>query len=705
MNRIRAAATAAFFAASAGGDGLAGDWPAYGGDQGGMKYSPAAQITPGNVAELVPVWTYRTGHLSAPARAVQGSKFQATPILAEDRLALCTPFNTAITLDPATGEELWRREAGVDYDERPANAFNCRGVAFWRDAAAPSDQPCAKRIFMATNDSRLVALDHGTGQFCQGFGQGGIVEIDYGMPLGWPGEAQISSAPAVVNDVVVVGSAIADNFRVEAPAGVVRGFDARTGEQLWAWDPIPRDDGARELGWEAGTPKEGHANAWAPMSVEEARGLVFVPTSSPSPNFFGGLRPGDNRHANSVVALEAATGELRWAFQTVHHDVWDYDVPAAPVLAALPVGGATRDAVIQVAKTGLVFVLDRDTGEPLIPVEERPVPQGGVEGEFLSPTQPFPVAPPPLVPSTIKPEDAWGLTPIDRSACRKAIAAARAEGLYTPPSLEGTIVYPFTGGGANWGGAAFDPNTNLLFVPTTNAVHLITLVPKSQTDENYHPMPGGEQAPMRGAPYAMRRQMLLSPLGLPCNPPPWGALHAVDLAAGEIVWSAALGTTEELAPLGLALNTGTPNAGGPLVTAGGLVFIGAAMDDYLRAFDAGTGAELWQGRLPAGGQASPMTYEWDGRQYVIIAAGGHSEGGTRKGDHVVAFALPRENDRRPGFAARLLDKPGRRFALSLGVLTAGAGAFAAAGVLLWRRRLRRSFHRPEDGPSPRREQG
>ncbi|MBB5517606.1 pyrroloquinoline quinone-dependent dehydrogenase [Amphiplicatus metriothermophilus] len=706
MGRLQAGAACFLLALAADGAGRAGDWPAYGGDQGGMKYSAAAQITPRNVAELIPVWTYRTGHMAAPARAVQGSKFQTTPILAEDRLALCTPFNTAIALDPATGEELWRHDPGVDYDERPANAFNCRGVAFWRDVDAVPRRPCTKRIFMATNDSRLVALDHGTGKPCEGFGQGGIVEIDYGMPLGWPGEAQISSAPAIVGDVVVVGSALADNFRVEAPRGVVRGFDARTGEQLWAWDPIPRDDAARDLGWPADAPpQEGHANVWAPMSVDEARGLVFLPTSSPSPDFFGGLRAGDNRHANSVVALEAATGEIRWAFQTVHHDVWDYDVPAAPALAMLPIGGETRDAVVQVTKMGLIFVLDRDTGEPLIPVEERPAPQGGVAGEVLSPTQPFPVAPPPLVPSTIRPQDAWGLTPFDRGACRKAIAAARAEGLYTPPSLEGTIVYPFTGGGANWGGAAFDPDTNRLFAPTMNAMHLVTLVPKSRTDENYHPIHGGEQAPMRGAPYAMRRQMMLSPLGLPCNPPPWGELHAVDLGAGEIAWSAPLGTTEELAPLGLALKTGTPNAGGPLVTAGGLVFIGAAMDDYLRAFDAATGAELWQGRLPAGGQASPMTYEWRGRQYVVIAAGGHSEAGTRKGDYVVAFALPREGDKRPGFASRLLDKPGRRFALNLIVLFMAAGALVALGVALWRRRAARSFHNPADGSSPPREHG
>ncbi|MEE2690303.1 MAG: pyrroloquinoline quinone-dependent dehydrogenase [Pseudomonadota bacterium] len=676
-------------AALASGSALADEagWPAYGGDQGATRYSEAAEITRDNVGALIPVWTYRTGHAKAPAEAFENSKFQATPILAEDRLVLCTPFNTVIALDPETGNELWRHDPGVDYGQNPANDFNCRGVAFWRDANAPEGAPCAGRILMGTNDRRLIAADKENGAPCADFGDGGVVVIDPGMALRWPGEVQISSAPAIVGDVVVVGSAIADNNRVEAPVGVVRGFDVRSGRQLWAWDPIPRDETGPALGWNGGEPPiEGHANVWAPMSVDEARGLVFLPTSSPSPDFFGGLRPGDNRHANSVVALEAATGAVRWAFQTVHHDVWDYDVPAAPVLARVTVGGARRDAVIQVTKTGLVFTLDRDTGAPLIPVEERPVPQDGVEGEHLSPTQPFPVAPPPLSPSAIGPEDAWGLTPIMRRACAKAIGATRHDGLFTPPSIGGTAIFPFTGGGANWGGAAFDPTTERLYVGTTSALHRVALVPRGETDEDYHDMPHGEQAPMRGAPYAMQRQVMLSPVGLPCNPPPWGQLHAVDMSAGTVAWEEVLGTTEDLAPLGLSLKTGTPVLGGPIVTAGGLVFIGAAMDRYLRAFDAATGEELWLGRLPAGGQATPMTYEWRGRQYVVIAAGGHSEAGTKKGDYVVAFALPRAGDKKPSLVSRLLDKPGRRFAAAMS--GGGLAAILLVAALMRRRRKR-----------------
>lgn len=656
------------------------DWPAYGGDKGGMRYAPAGDITPATVNDLAPVWTYRTGHVSGPPAAVERSKFQTTPILVDDALIFCTPFNVAIALDPATGEERWRHDAGIDLGEHPANAFNCRGVAAWRDAANAG--PCAARIFMGTNDHRLLAMDAATGAACPGFGDAGEVRIDPEAQLVWPGEFQITSAPAVAGDVVIVGSAISDNVSVAAPKGAVRAYDARTGAPKWSFDPIPRDADAAALGWPEGTPVEGHANVWSSISVDERRGLVFLPTSSPSPDFFGGLRPGDNRYANSVVALDAATGAVRWAFQTVHHDVWDYDVPSEPLLATIRKDGRDLDVVIATTKTGLVFTLDRETGAPVYAVEERPVPQGGVDGEALSPTQPFPVAPRPLSPSTISAGDAWGLTPFDRGACARDIGKARAEGLFTPPSVQGTIVYPFTGGGANWGGAAFDPQTNRLYVNTSSALHLVTLVPRAQTDEDWHDVPNGEQAPMRGSPYAMRRQIMLSPLGLPCNPPPWGVLHAIDMGTGEVAWESVLGTTEELAPLGLALKTGTPNVGGPLATGGGLVFIAAAMDNYLRAFDAAGGEELWQGKLPAGGQASPMSYVYGGRQYVVVAAGGHSDFDTRRGDYVVAFGLPREGDAGPSIASRLVDRAGRRF----GVLLVAAALLALAAVVVMRRR-------------------
>jgi quinoprotein glucose dehydrogenase len=656
------------------------DWPAFGGDAGARRYSAAGEITPANVRRLDRAWTFKTGHASYDPELIRRSKFEATPILAEDRLVLCTPFNVVIALDPGTGKEIWRHDPKINLEQRPANKFTCRGVAYWRDPGAAPGAACAARILTGTNDHRLVALDLDDGSRCAAFGENGEVKIDPAFELAWPGEFQITSPPVVIGDTVAVGSAISDNVSVEAPRGTVRAFDIRTGAPKWSFDPIPREAAAAAaLSWAGpAIPVEGHANVWAPMTADPQRGLIFLPTSSASPDFFGGMRPGNNRHANSIVALEAATGTVRWAFQTVHHDVWDYDVPAAPLLATIRTGGNARDVVISAAKTGLVFTLDRDTGEPVFPIEERAVPQGGAAGEALAPTQPFPTKPPGLAPTVVKPEDAWGLTPFDRAACRRAIAAARAEGLYTPPSEQGTILYPFTGGGANWGGGAFDPSTNLYYVNTSSLMHLITLVPRAKTDNEWHSVPNGEHAPMRGAPYAMQRQTMLSPLGLPCNPPPWGLLHAVDMATGEIRWQSVLGTTEELAPLGLSLKTGTPNLGGPLVVKGGLVFISAAMDSYLRAFDSATGVELWSSKLPAGGQAGPMSYEWGGRQYVVIAAGGHGDAGTRRGDAIVAYAL----GDREGAA---FDRPGRRFATNLMLVGAGLAALWLVARRLFRR--------------------
>jgi quinoprotein glucose dehydrogenase len=346
--------------------------------------------------------------------------------------------------------------------------------------------------------------------------------------------------------------------------------------------------------------------------------------------------------ANSVVALDAVTGRPAWSFQTTHHDVWDYDIPAQPTLADVAYGGRRTPAVIQATKQGLVFTLARDTGAPVIPVEERPVPQGGAPGETLSPTQPFPIAPKPLAPLKIEPKDAFGLTPWDRGKCRKVIESARREGIYTPPSTRGTILYPFTGGGVNWGGLAFDPGRQVVFVNTSSAMHLVTLIPADQVEARRKSELEMEISPQAGAPFGMRREALLGPIGLPCNPPPWGQLHAVDMTTGKVLWEVPLGTTRDLAPgtQFLLRGVGTPNFGGPIATASGLVFIGAAMDDYLRAFDGRSGRELWKGRLPAGGQATPMTYVWKGRQYVVIAAGGHSKSDTRRGDSVVAFALP-----------------------------------------------------------------
>lgn len=654
---------------------LALAWEHWGGDRGGSRFSPLTQITSGNVGNLVRAWEFRTGDLDRRAPEVmKRTKFQATPLFVEDSLIFCSPFNEVIALDPGSGAQKWRYDPKISTSQRPANRYNCRGVAYWVDDKAAERAACRARIYVGTNDVRVIALDARTGIPCEDFGSHGEVRLAV-PPLEWPGEFQITSAPVIASGVVIVGSSIADNRRVEAPAGTVSAFDARTGVARWNFDPLIH-----------GGVIAGHANVWAPMSVDEDRGLVFLPTSSPSPDFWGGKRPGNNDHADSVVALRAATGELIWSFQAVHHDVWDYDLPAQPTLARIDTGEGMRDVVIQPTKQGFVFVLDRDTGKPVWPVEERSVPQNGAEGEQLSPTQPFPTHVPVLVPQRISTDEVFGLIPFrDHSLCREQIAAARNEGLYTPPSMQGTVVFPMTGGGVNWGGVAFDPVHQILYANTSQAIHIVKLLQRTAA-QGFNPPPGHDFGQQVGAPFAMTRAVAMSPLGLLCNKPPWGEMVAVDLKAGKILWRSRVGTTEDRAPLGIAFHWGTPLVNGVAITAGGLAFTGA-MDAYLRAFDARSGEELWQGRLPVPGVANPMTYLWQGEQYVAIGAGGHSESGTTIGDSVVAFRLARPGET-PSLWSRTIDRPGGRF-------TAKVIAFALVVLLLvvaaWRWRRARKF--------------
>lgn len=617
-------------------------WRAYGGDPGGSRYSAADEITPKNVSQLEVAWQYQTRAFNGREDVKGRTAFENTPILVDDKLVLCTPFNEVIAIDPGTGAEKWRFDPKVDKNQRPANQFVCRGVSQWRDPVLAPEVACSTRILTGTNDSRLISLDAATGKPCADFGVNGEVAIAPSMTLRWPGERQITSAPAIVGDTVVVGSAISDNLRVAAPAGTVHAFDIRTGAPRWTFDPVPRDPADPAFStWKNGAlPVEGHANVWTTISVDEKRGWVFLPTSSPSPDFFGGLRPGNNRYANSVVALDGATGRVIWHFQTVHHDVWDYDLPSQPGLYTIKVEGKPREVVAQAAKTGMIFVLDRDTGEPVLPVEERPVPQGAARGEALSPTQPFAVKPGLIVPDRTRPEDAFGVTGIDKAICADMIRKARSEGLFTPPTEQGTLFQPFTGGGANWGSTAYDPRRNLLVVNMSNMAQLIRLVPNDRDEQTMELSEDAEYAPMEGAPFGMTREIMVSPLGLPCTPPPWGIVAGIDIAKGEIVWRRVLGTTRDLAPMGLEMETGMPNLGGPAITAGGLVFISAVFDSYFRALDVETGKEVWKTRLPASSVATPMTYVWQGRQYVVVAAGGYGNFDSRMGDHVVAFALP-----------------------------------------------------------------
>ena len=619
------------------------DWPAYGRDVGGSRYSPLSQINRNNVNKLRAVWTYRTGDVADGSRTAETSQFEATPIMVYGTLYLSTPFNRVIALEPETGTERWTFDPKLDLSVPYGDGLTSRGVSTWLDRTRVAGEPCHRRIFVATNDGRLIALDIETGKTCADFGNDGEIALTRGVGPYQPGEYHFTSPPAIAGNLVIVGSAVDDGLRVDAPSGVVRAFDARTGTLRWSWNPIPREqtDPAWKT-WKAGSAaRTGAANVWSVISVDAERNLIFLPTSCPSPDFYGGERRGDNLYSSSVVALHASTGKLAWYFQVVHHDVWDYDVPAQPVLVNVRRGRREIPAVAVATKMGHIFVLNRETGKPLFPIEERRVPQGAAPGEELSPTQPFPVLPPPLDPETLTTEEVWGITEEDRRWCRERIESLRSEGIFTPPSLQGSVIYPGNIGGVAWGGVSIDPRHSILIANTNRFPFIITLIPRDRYAAEKQAHPDADITPQTGTPYAMRRDILRTRKGVLCNPPPWGTLSAVDLSSGKVRWQVPLGTIPGLAQVPGSSAWGSPNLGGSIITAGGLVFIAAAMDQYLRAFDIETGKELWKGALPAGGQATPMTYRGsDGKQYVVIAAGGHGRLGTPLGDYVIAFALP-----------------------------------------------------------------
>lgn len=617
------------------------EWPAYGNDPGGARYSPLTDINRANVKDLEVAWTYRTGDVSDGSKTAETSQFEATPIMVDGVLFISSPFNRVIALDAETGAERWTYNPKIDLSVPYGDGLTCRGVSTWLDRRGNSREVCRRRIFIATNDGRLIALDAATGTPCSGFGQGGEVELTSGVGNFRPGEYHVTSPPAVAGDLVIVGSAISDNQRTDAPSGVVRAFDARTGSLRWKWDPIPQDpkDAAWKSWKRSSALRTGAANVWSLISVDAARDLAFLPTSSPSPDFYGGERAGDNHYSDSVVALRASSGKIVWHFQVVHHDVWDYDVPAQPALINLVRNGKEIPAVAVATKMGHIFVLHRETGRPLFPVEERAVPQRGAPGESLSPTQPFPVKPAPLGPRKLSPEDAWGITQADREWCRERIGSLRYEGIFTPPSLQGSIIFPGNVGGAHWGGVSFHPGHSTLIVNTNRFPFVVKLIPQDRYQAEVKANPRADISRQAGSRFAMSRDVLRTPRGVLCNAPPWGTLAAIDLRTGILRWEVPLGTIPALAVAPGSSEWGSPNLGGSIVTGGGLVFIGAAMDTYLRAFDIETGKEAWKGLLPASAQATPMTYRIKGKQYVVIAAGGHGRLGTKLGDYVVAFAL------------------------------------------------------------------
>ena len=627
------------------------DWRANGRDTEGTRYSPASAINRDNVARLEIAWTYRTGESGAAFATAKPASFEATPLVSEGTMYIGTPLGRVIALDAATGAELWVFDPEIRRNVTYGD-FASRGVSLWEDPGSAGNAACRRTIFIATAQSELIAIDARDGTLCRAFGTAGRVDLTKGLRIApyEPAAYTVTSPPVVVNGLVITGSSIGDNSRPDLPSGEVRAYDARTGELRWSWDPIPQDPADPAYGQWRGALAHGTggANAWSILVADPSRDLVFVPTGSAAPDYYGVLRLGDNRYANSVVALRASTGEVVWSFQSVHHDLWDYDNAAPPALVTIVRDGVEVPAVLQATKTGMLFVLHRETGEPLFPVEERAVPASAIPGEEASPTQPFTSGIAPLSPHRFTLDDVWGMTEEDRAACRALIAPLRNEGIFTPPDTRGTLVMPSNIGGAHWGGLAWNPARRIAVIPVNRVAAEVQLIPRADVSldaaraENDRLNLGYEYNIMSGTPYVMRRRILISPSGMPCTPPPFGTLVAVDLDSGEHLWEVPLGSLERVVPPGTELPSdwGSVNLGGPIATAGGLVFIGAALDRALKAYDIETGRELWRGALPESGKATPMTYQLaSGEQLVAISVGGGGIFG--EGDYVVAFRLPR----------------------------------------------------------------
>jgi quinoprotein glucose dehydrogenase len=619
-----------------------GEWLHWGNDARGQRYSPLKQITPDNVGRLKPAWTYHIGMGPLPERF----NLQATPLKVGDRLYLCAGYGDVVSLDAETGREVWRFAAKVDV--RGVALQNCRGVTYYRLPGATG--ACAERVYGPTVDARLLALDAATGEPCAGFGNGGAVDLLQGMGVVDKGYYYVTSPPALVRGRLVLGGWVMDGQHTNEPSGVIRAFDAVTGAFVWAFD-MGRPG-------EHGLPPDGQSftrntpNSWAPMSADEELGLVYAPTGNSTPDYVGEhRRPFDEQYSSSVVALDADSGAVRWSFQTTRHDLWDYDVPAQPTLVDLADG---RKAVFVPTKRGETFVLDRVTGKPIAAVTDKPVSQSGIApGEWFAKTQPFSTGFPSF--PGLEPSEArmWGITPIDQALCRIEFRKARFEGTMTPIGLDRpTIVWPGYVGGSDWGGVTVDPERQVLFMNTSGVGNYNQLLTRAQADRlGLKPVSATHQAdlayavPQAGTQYAAAIRPWLSALGIPCQQPPYGVMAAVDLKTSTVIWQRRLGTARDDGPWGLRawlpLPMGMPNTGGSVVTAGGLVFIGATTERMFRAYDAATGRKVWQARLPAGGHATPMTYwsEKSGRQFVAIASSGHPVYRSGRSDTLTAYAL------------------------------------------------------------------
>ena len=651
-----------------------GDWLAYGRTAAGQRWSPLAQITPDNVGQLQVAWQFRTGDLRGRPGDPEETTDEVTPLKIGSRLYFCTPHQSVIALDATTGAQAWRHDPkiatglalqhqtcrGLSYQPAPdvATAATAASAPVAAASIPSSGRPldiaandgkaradCGAKLFLATADGRLIALDPETGAVCSRFGGGtGQVDLGANMPNLNPGSYYSTSPVVVTKKLVIVGGTVLDNVSTKEESGVIRAYDIETGALVWNWDsgnPEVTTPIAAGAHYTANSP-----NSWSIASVDEALGLVYLPMGNQPPDQWGGQRsPAVEKYSSSVVALDLATGQVRWVFQTVHHDLWDYDVPSQPSLVDLTVNGATVPALVQPTKQGELFVLDRRTGKPILPVTEVPAPQGAAAGDHSAQTQPKSALS--YEPPRLTGKDMWGATIVDQMMCRIALQKLRYEGRFTPPSTQGSLIYPGNFGTFNWGGVALDPRQQVAFTTPTYLAFVSTLVPRpdatTEVVQGGHPPQGSLPALNEnfGAPFAVRLHPFTSVLGIPCQAPPWGYVAGADLRTGKIAWEHRNGTVRDLSPIPVPFRMGVPNLGGPVMTAGGVAFLSGAMDDYVRGYDVHDGRQLWESRLPAGGQATPMSYLGaDGRQYLLVIAGGHGSTHTKPGDYVIAYALP-----------------------------------------------------------------
>jgi quinoprotein glucose dehydrogenase len=624
------------------------DWRDYGRTQFGQRYSPLSQITPANAKDLKVAWIFRTGDLQGKNDPGE-TTFEVTPIKVRDTLYLCSQHQRLFALDAKTGALRWSYDPKVQ-DNPTFQHLTCRGVSYHESApeaananGTPVPADCLRTIFLPVNDGRMIALDAGSGKLCDGFGEHGTLNLQVGMGEQTPGFYEPTSPPIVSDKILVVAGAVIDNYSKRVPSGVIRGFDIHTGKLAWAWDAGAEDENA--LPSSTYTYVNGSPNSWMTASYDPKLGLVYLPMGVQAPDIWGGNRTAlAERYASALVALDINTGKRVWSYQTVHHDLWDMDLPSQPTLADIPTADGIIPAVIQPTKTGNLFVLDRRNGKPIVPAPERPVPQGAAPGDRTAPTQPFSEL-------TFRPEqkltgaDMWGSTIFDQLACRIMFHQMRYEGTFTPPSLQGTLVFPGNLGMFEWGGIAVDPIRQIAIANPMAVPFVSKLLPRGPDNpaapNDAHPS-GSEIGvqPMYGTPYGVTLHPFLSPIGLPCLRPPWGYMAGIDLKTRKIAWMHRNGTIRDSAPLPIPIKMGVPTLGGPMTTAGGVTFLTSTLDYYIRAYDVTTGEQLWQDRLPAGGQSTPMSYAIDGKQYVVTAAGGHGSFGTKVGDYVIAYALP-----------------------------------------------------------------